>query len=106
MTRRHAEEALRITREYGFRVVEGQALTVLCRAAEAEPAHPAAVGLGREAPAVHRGTGHRLGEARALLVLARALRGTAGDAELVRQQALEVFSEVGVPPEASGDPDR
>ncbi|MET8636189.1 hypothetical protein [Streptomyces sp. NPDC004680] len=96
-----------MAREYGFRVVEGQALTVLCRVAEAEPAHTAAVGLGREASAVHRGTGHRLGEARALLVLARALRETAGDAaELVCQQALEVFSEVGVPAEASGGTDR
>ncbi|MGW1758988.1 AfsR/SARP family transcriptional regulator [Streptomyces mirabilis] len=96
--RRHAEEALRLAREYGFRVVEGQALTVLCGTAESESAYATAVALGREALALHRRTGHRLGEARTLVALARALRNTDGAAaDLMRQQALDVLSDVGVP---------
>ncbi|TFV32467.1 hypothetical protein E4K10_20645 [Streptomyces sp. T1317-0309] len=88
-------------------MVEGQALTVLCRAAEAESAHAAAVALGREALTVHRRTGHRLGEARALLALARALRGTDGGRRRTRAPAgTGVFSAVGVPPEGFGDLDR
>ncbi|MER5901248.1 BTAD domain-containing putative transcriptional regulator [Streptomyces mirabilis] len=96
--RRHAEEALRLAREYGFRVVEGQALTVLCGTAESESAYATAVALGREALALHRRTGHRLGEARTLVALARALQNTDGAAaDLMRQQALDVLSDVGVP---------
>ncbi|WP_326585776.1 AfsR/SARP family transcriptional regulator [Streptomyces sp. NBC_00481] len=98
--RSHAEEPLRLAREYGFRVVEGQALTVLCGTAESESAYVTAVTLGREALAVHRETGHRLGEARALVALARALRKTDGAAaEFMRQQALDIFSDVGAPTE-------
>ena len=53
-------------------MLEGQALTVLCETAVAEEAHGTAVELGRQALAVHRQTGHRLGEARTLMALARA----------------------------------
>ncbi|MER5223651.1 AfsR/SARP family transcriptional regulator [Streptomyces flaveus] len=105
----HAEQALNLAREYGFRVVEGQALTVLCNAAESESAYATAVALGREALAVHRETGHRLGEARTLVTLARALHKTDGAdgaaAELMRQQALDIFADVGVPPEGYKDLD-
>ncbi|MGW6908005.1 BTAD domain-containing putative transcriptional regulator [Streptomyces sp. NPDC054940] len=96
--RGHAEQALALARDHSFRVVEGQALTALCSTAESESAHATAVPLGRQALAVHRETGHRLGEARTLLALARAHRQTDGaTAALMRQQAWDVFSDVGVP---------
>ncbi|MFF4729610.1 BTAD domain-containing putative transcriptional regulator [Streptomyces mirabilis] len=105
--RHHAEEALRLAREYGFRVVEGQALTVLCGTAESESAYATAVAFGREALVIHRQTGHRLGEARTLVALARVLQKTDGAAaELMRQQALDIFSDVGVPAEGHKDLNR
>ncbi|MCX5559287.1 BTAD domain-containing putative transcriptional regulator [Streptomyces sp. NBC_00038] len=97
--RAHAELALALARDHSFRVVEGQALTALCETAEAEEAHGTAVELGQTALALHRETGHRLGEARTLMALARAHRKT-GDgaaAELMRQQAWDIFSDIGVP---------
>ncbi|MGW1505959.1 AfsR/SARP family transcriptional regulator [Streptomyces mirabilis] len=98
--RRHAEQALRLAREYGFRVVQGQALTVLCGTAESESAYATAVSLGREALSVHRETGHRLGEARTLVALARALQKTDdAAADRMRQRALDILSDVGVPAE-------
>ncbi|MGW8881219.1 AfsR/SARP family transcriptional regulator [Streptomyces mirabilis] len=104
--RRHAEQALRLAREYGFRVVEGQALTVLCATAESESAYATAVTLGREALAIHSETGHRLGKARTLLALARALQKTDdAAAEPMRQQALDIFWDVGVPAEGHKDLD-
>ncbi|MPY39177.1 tetratricopeptide repeat protein [Streptomyces phyllanthi] len=97
--RSHAEQALSLARDHSFRVVEGQALTALCAIAESEAAHPTAVRLGHEALAMHRRTGHRLGEARTLMVLSRALHETEDAAAApMRQQALAVFSAVGVPP--------
>ncbi|MFJ9871383.1 AfsR/SARP family transcriptional regulator [Streptomyces sp. NPDC101165] len=105
--RSQAEQALGLAREYGFRVVEGQALTVLSATAESLSAHATAVTLGREALAVHSETGHRLGEARTLVTLARALQKADGAAaELMGQQALDIFSEVGVPAEVAKDLDR
>ncbi|NGO46704.1 regulator [Streptomyces sp. YC419] len=108
----HAEQALSLAREYVFRVVEGQALTVLCNTAQSESAYATAVALGREALAVHRETGHRLGEARTLVALASALHKTdetdetdGAAAELMRQQALDIFADVGVPPEGYEDLD-
>jgi hypothetical protein len=80
------------------RVTEGRALTALCETAEAEEAHGATVELGQEALAVHRETGHRLGEAGTLMALARAHRKTDGTAaELMRRQARAIFSDIGVP---------
>ncbi|MDF3139979.1 MULTISPECIES: BTAD domain-containing putative transcriptional regulator [unclassified Streptomyces] len=107
--RSHAEQALSLAREYGFGVVEGQALTVLCRTAEAGSADAAAaaVALGREALAVHRETGHRLGEARTLMALARAHRKTdPAAAEPMKRQARDIFSDVGVPETEYEDLDR
>jgi DNA-binding SARP family transcriptional activator len=96
--RTHAEQALRLARDHSFRVVEGRALTALSETAESEEAHATAVKLGQEALAVHRLTGHRPGEARTLLALARAHRKTDGAAaELMRQQAWDIFSDIGVP---------
>ncbi|MFJ2828882.1 BTAD domain-containing putative transcriptional regulator [Streptomyces sp. NPDC087263] len=96
--RTHAEQALALARAHSFRVVEGQALTTLCETAEAEEAHGTAVELGQEALAVHRETGHRLGEARTLMALARAHRKTdSATVDLMRRQARDIFSDIGVP---------
>ncbi|MCH5675086.1 tetratricopeptide repeat protein [Streptomyces gilvus] len=89
--RGHAEQALSLARDHSFPVVEGHALTALS-------AHATAVKLGHEALAVHRETGHRLGEARTRRGLARAHQETDGaTAELMGQQALDIFSDIGMP---------
>ncbi|MEU9149889.1 hypothetical protein AB0D59_04950 [Streptomyces sp. NPDC048417] len=78
----------------------------MCELAGSEGAYDTAITLGEEALAVHRQTGHRLGEARTLVALGRALHKTkdaaAGPA---RHQALAVFSDVGVPVQEYGDLD-
>ncbi|WP_406172337.1 AfsR/SARP family transcriptional regulator [Streptomyces sp. NBC_00996] len=105
--RSHAEQALALARESSFRVVEGQALTALCSTAESDSAHATAVPLGQQALAIHRETGHRLGEARTLMTLARAHRKTDGAAAaLMRQQAWDIFSDIGVPAKEYQDLDR
>jgi DNA-binding SARP family transcriptional activator/tetratricopeptide (TPR) repeat protein len=102
--RSHAEQALSLARDHSFRVVEGQALTVLCELAESEAAYATAITLGREALALHRWTGHQLGEARTLVALGRSLHKS-GDAAAgsMREQALDVFSRVGVPAQEHRD---
>ncbi|MEU0740764.1 BTAD domain-containing putative transcriptional regulator [Streptomyces sp. NPDC006134] len=91
--RAHAGQALRLARAHSFRVVEGQVLTALSAMAPTPD-----VELAQAALAIHRETGHRLGEARALGALARALRNSDGDAAgLLRQQARDLFSDIGVP---------
>ncbi|WP_234389020.1 AfsR/SARP family transcriptional regulator [Streptomyces sp. AS58] len=102
--RAHAEQALSLARDHSFRVVEGQALTALfavtarSESAESEEGNATAVKLGQEALSVHRETGHRLGEARTLIALACAVQRTdTAAAELMRQQARDVFSAMGVP---------
>ncbi|MEV0090966.1 BTAD domain-containing putative transcriptional regulator [Streptomyces sp. NPDC050738] len=102
--RRSAEEALHLSRAYGFRVVEGQALTVLSAAARSESAYATALEFGSEALTIQRETGHRLGEARALTALAHAERATDGTAaELLRQQAAEIYAQVGALAQAHRD---
>ncbi|MFE5819852.1 hypothetical protein ACFQ6S_41380 [Streptomyces sp. NPDC056479] len=68
-------------------MLEGQALTALSATAQSAGADAEAVALGDQALAVHRRTGHRLGEARTLLIFG------------MRQQASDIFSEAGVPAE-------
>ncbi|MFI8791954.1 BTAD domain-containing putative transcriptional regulator [Streptomyces sp. NPDC055105] len=105
--RSHAEQALALARAHSFRMVEGQALTAFCDIGASEGAHTTATTFAQEALAVHRQTGHRLGEARTLMALARAHRKTDGvAAELMRQQAWGIFSDVGVPAKVYEDPDR
>ncbi|MGW5465198.1 AfsR/SARP family transcriptional regulator [Streptomyces sp. NPDC003996] len=104
--RGHAEQALRLARDHSFRVVEGQALTVLCELAVSQAAHSAAVALGREALPIHRWTGHQLGEARTLAALSSSLHKNGDPAATpLRQQALDAFSRVGVPPQEHKDLD-
>ncbi|WP_150133874.1 AfsR/SARP family transcriptional regulator [Streptomyces hyaluromycini] len=103
--RSYAEQALALARDRSFRVVEGQALTALCGIAESEGTDSSTVErLGLEAIVIHRETGHRLGEARTFMALARAIRKTdPAAAELMRRQAGEIFSEIGVPENAYED---
>jgi hypothetical protein len=58
--------------------------------------HP---GSGQQALALHRQTGHRLGQARTLLVVGHALRRTGDtDAALSRwREALALFTDIGSP---------
>lgn len=87
------EQALRLARDHSFRVVEGQALTALCATARAPD-----IELAEEALAVHRATGHRPGEARTLLALARAHRPSGrATAERLDRQARCVLAKMGVP---------
>ncbi|MER5941329.1 BTAD domain-containing putative transcriptional regulator [Streptomyces sp. NPDC001928] len=83
--RAHAEQALTLARDHAFGVVEGQALTALSATATSQGSHTTAAALGKEALAIHRRTGHRLGEARTLLILGRG------------QEARDIFTDVGVP---------
>jgi DNA-binding SARP family transcriptional activator len=105
--RAHAEQALALARAHSFRVVEGQALTALCDIAASEETHATAVELGQEALTIHRETGHRPGEARTLMALARAHQKADGAAaELMRQQARDIFSDIGVPAKEHEDLDQ
>ncbi|MFC9454348.1 BTAD domain-containing putative transcriptional regulator [Streptomyces sp. NPDC056983] len=105
--RTHAEQALALARARSFRVVEGQALTTLCDIAASEQAHTKAVELGHEALTIHRETGHRPGEAHTLLTLAHAHQKTdQAAAELMRRQAWDIFSDIGVPANEYEDHDQ
>ncbi|MEU8565719.1 BTAD domain-containing putative transcriptional regulator [Streptomyces cyaneofuscatus] len=97
-SRAHAEQALHLARDHSFRVVEGQALAALSATAESEKSHTTAAELAQKALSTHRETAHRPGEARALMALARIHRKTDGAAaDVMRQQAGEIFAAMGVP---------
>jgi tetratricopeptide (TPR) repeat protein len=60
--------------------------------------HDQAVESARQALAIQRDTGHRLGQAHTLLVLGHALHPEGADAALPHwQQALALFTEIGTP---------
>jgi tetratricopeptide (TPR) repeat protein/transcriptional regulator with XRE-family HTH domain len=69
-----ARRALTIARRHEYRMLEGRAHTCLARIhlLRGDPRRGAR--LGWQALAIHRETGHRLGEARTLLLLGHALR--------------------------------
>ncbi|GAA4063831.1 AfsR/SARP family transcriptional regulator [Nonomuraea soli] len=73
-----ARRALTIARRCRFRLLEGRALTLLATLAHERADHHAAVEQAFHALAVHRSTGHRLGEAHTHALLGQALRA-AGD---------------------------
>ncbi|MEV6523345.1 BTAD domain-containing putative transcriptional regulator [Longispora sp. NPDC051575] len=89
----HARRALAVSREMGYRMHEGQALTALADALGRAGQSAEAEQLAREALVVHRETGYRLGEARALAVLA----GITGDRE-PRAAADRIRAEIGSTP--------
>jgi hypothetical protein len=78
-----------------YRILEGQAMTEVAAVRLAEGQRGQATGDAREALRIHRETGHRLGEARAHLVLGQALSGidTAGVSH--RERARDLFAQIG-----------
>ncbi len=95
----HAQAALTLTRQAGFRLLEGYALTAFAgiRLAQDLPDH--AREQGEQALAVHTDTGHRLGLAQTHLLLARVAQRSA-DPRGAREhgsRALALFVELGSP---------
>ena len=84
-----AERAVTLSREAGFRMLEGCALNVLACVRVGLGDSRTALETGREALAVHRETGHRPGEARSQLAL-----GQAQSALGARSEAFEHWREV------------
>ncbi|MQA26317.1 MAG: tetratricopeptide repeat protein, partial [Micromonosporaceae bacterium] len=88
----------------GYRSTEAHATTLLAeldaRAGRAEDAAAHA----RTALSAHRQTGHRAGEARTLLLLARLCEsaGQPGGALRRRREALGIFADLGVPATPDG----
>ncbi|MFI6476829.1 BTAD domain-containing putative transcriptional regulator [Nonomuraea sp. NPDC050663] len=92
-----AQRALTIARRCRFRVLEGRALTMLATLAHERADHDQAVEQAFQALAIHRSTGHRLGEAHTHTLLGRALRA-AGDprAEEHGQAADQTLTDLGL----------
>ncbi|WP_254897839.1 BTAD domain-containing putative transcriptional regulator [Kitasatospora sp. NA04385] len=98
---RTAERALALARAAEYRVLEGDALTVLARVHVRLCEPHAALALGADALALHRATGHRPGETRTRLVLALAAAALGADADAVRHRRealLLVRATGGTPP--------
>jgi len=95
-------QALELAREAGYRILEGHARSALAEIQLACGRPDQAVEHAREALAVHRKTGHRLGEARTLRILGQANRRTEGtDAALPHwHAALAILADAGATPEA------
>jgi hypothetical protein len=76
--REHASQALTMATDIGYRVLRAEALTVLAEISV--HGHDPATGarIAAEAVDLQRATGHRLGEARALRVLASCVDGVDG----------------------------
>ncbi|WP_232838338.1 BTAD domain-containing putative transcriptional regulator [Streptomyces geranii] len=95
--RDRAASALAIARDSEYVLVEGEALTVLSRAAldHGEPATAAA--HAHQALELHRATGHRRGRARALELLGRAAeaQGDGADPAPYFREALEIYDALG-----------
>jgi DNA-binding SARP family transcriptional activator/tetratricopeptide (TPR) repeat protein/transcriptional regulator with XRE-family HTH domain len=91
--------ALQASREQGYRMLEGQALTTraLLHLRNRRLSH--AVEDAESALAVHGETGYRLGRARTYHVLGRALRhsGRRDDAARHWRRALDIFTVLGIP---------
>ncbi|WP_051731947.1 AfsR/SARP family transcriptional regulator [Kitasatospora phosalacinea] len=97
---RTAERARALARDAEYRMLEGDALTVLARVHVRLCEPHTALALGADALALHRTTGHRPGEARTRLVLALAAAALGADADAVRhrREALRIAREAGGTP--------
>ena len=84
--------ALDLARQLGYRVREGQALTVLAEVSFRLGSSDAAREYAGQALACHRETGHRLGEARTLAILGSR---TGGDA--YHRQAADLYRAISAP---------
>ncbi|MEV0388784.1 BTAD domain-containing putative transcriptional regulator [Nonomuraea sp. NPDC050643] len=97
------EQATTVVNEAGFRLLEGHVLTVLTGLWLAEADLRQALRTGRRALAVHRETGHRLGEAHTHLLLGRAHEraGDTGEAGRHLLRARDLLADLGIPSEPS-----
>jgi tetratricopeptide (TPR) repeat protein len=95
----HAELALAMASEAEYRVLEGGALVALAEIHLDRGDHAEANRYATRALAVHRSTGYRLGEARALSSLGRAARKAQRQTAALAywQAALHLFADLGVP---------
>jgi tetratricopeptide (TPR) repeat protein len=93
----YAEQAITLSRSHEYRLREGQGLTASAAARLASGRVDEAISRGRGAMAVHRETGHRLGEARTHLLLDRALRraARADEGEVHRAAAAALLTKTG-----------
>src|SRR5205814_8138086 len=92
----YAQRALTVAGQAGYRVLEGHAHVALAGIHLDGASPDRAVAHARQALDLHRDTGHRLGQARALVVLGR---GTP-DGHDHWTEALEIFTACGAAPEA------
>lgn len=76
--RAHADEALTLTRETGYRCLEGRALSVLASIHLTTGQPEQALAHAQQALAIHRETGQRLHQAHTHLLVGHALRPTQG----------------------------
>ncbi|MEU1183665.1 BTAD domain-containing putative transcriptional regulator [Streptomyces sp. NPDC005820] len=98
LDREQVATALSIARRTEYVLVEGEALTVLARGGleHGEPA--VAAGYARQALAMHRRSGHRKGQAKALDLLGQAVDATGEeDPAPYWREAREIFRALGVP---------
>lgn len=97
-----AEKAAAIAGAAGYRVLEGQALTELAAALQTAGRTPRAAEVAARALESHRTTGHRLGEARTLVVLGDCT--SESDPPAAREhweRARALLTESGAEPEAA-----
>lgn len=95
----YAEEALDMATRAGLRVLEGDAHATLARLHQHRGGHAEAVTHARQALELHRETGHRLGEARALQLLATLLEDVdIAWATIAQDEAAALLADIGAPP--------
>jgi tetratricopeptide (TPR) repeat protein len=94
-----ARQALTLAGGAGYRILEGQAHTILAAAHLDLGDYAQAIEHARRALALHRRTGHRLGYARALVTLGHVLRraGDVGAATAAWRRALALLDDLGSP---------
>jgi tetratricopeptide (TPR) repeat protein len=97
--RHHADEALDLARDRGYRVLEGRALVALAELERAEGNSDDARKLAESGLAIHRETGYRRGQAEALRVLGSVHREVSGvpAAIPVWREAHALLAEIGSP---------
>jgi DNA-binding SARP family transcriptional activator/tetratricopeptide (TPR) repeat protein len=92
----HANRAAEQSRDLGYRILEGRALTASAAIQLARGSEDAAARSAARALRLHTSTGHRLGIARTLLILARTA-ATRPASERLLGQARETFDAMGAP---------
>ncbi|GGK66411.1 SARP family transcriptional regulator [Sphaerisporangium melleum] len=95
-----AEQAVKQASTSGFLVLEGQALTALARAQHGLGRLAEAAAHGRRALDVHRRTGHRIGEARTLALLALIARdgGDSSTGRRLERLSADLYAAAGASP--------